>query len=387
VKQYLVSAARGEDAYRTARQALEGIEPPKVKGLKVLLKPNAARLLPHTAGATTHPQVVAAAIDYFRELGAARVAVGESPITGVRVSEAFQRGGIAQVAAERRVELLDFDAEPYQVLELPRGRVVRHIKVSWFWSEFDFVVSLPVMKTHMHTSVTLAVKNMKGMLWRRQKVAFHQIHAPQEVCGGEKELDLAIADMAGVLYPHLAVVDGIIGMEGLGPGAGQPKGAGLVVASREALAADWVSCRLMGLEPEKVAHLRLAARVRGFDPAAIRCRPRDCLAWTNAFARPPEKISFRYPGVVVHDQDSCSACQNTLYLFLEKYHHRLRPAQDGGEPLHLALGPGVHDLPAGTIYVGNCSCRLPEAQGGIKVVGCPPVASQVWEKCRPGGKD
>jgi len=381
---YLVSIAKGEDAYRTTLEALQGLKPPQVAGLKVLIKPNAARMLPYLAGATTHPEVVAAAVDYFRGLGAAQVAIGESPITGVKVQESFEVCGLKQMALAREVPLLDFDAQPYQILGIPQARLVDRIKVSWFWQSYDFVVSLPVMKTHMHTGATLSLKNMKGLLWRRQKVAFHQIHARQgALTGQEKELDVAIADMAKVLYPHMAIIDGIIGMEGLGPGAGQPKGAGLVVVSQDALAADWTACQLMGLDPAQVAHLRLAAASRGFSPADLICTPADFKKWAAAFSRPPEKISFRYPGVTVHDRESCSACQNTLYLFLERYHHRLRPGLERSGPLHLALGKGVSDLPPDTIYVGNCCCRLPMAAQSKKVVGCPPVASQIWEKCRP----
>ncbi|MGD8562355.1 MAG: DUF362 domain-containing protein [Desulfarculaceae bacterium] len=381
---HFVSIAKGEKPYGTTRKALEGLDPPRVAGLRVLLKPNTARMLAPSSGATTHPQVVAAAIDYFKELGAAEVAVGESPITGVQVSEAFELCGIKEIAQVHGSPLLDFDAEPFQIIYIPNGRVVERIKVTWFWLDYDFVVSIPVMKTHMHTGVTLSLKNMKGMLWRRQKVAFHQMHAPEGLLReNEKELDLAIADMSSVLYPHMAIIDGIIGMEGLGPGAGQPKAANLIVAGHDAIAADWVGCRLMGIDPQEVAHLRLAAKGRGFDPHELHCTPSDYEKWIAPFARPPEKISFRYPGVTVHDCESCSACQHTLYLFLERYHHRLRPALDSSGPLHLALGKGVKDLPPETIFVGNCACRLPMAKQGIRIVGCPPVSSQIWDKCRP----
>ena len=103
-----------------------------------------------------------------------RWAKAPSPACGV--NEVFELTGMRRIAQERGAPLLDFDAQPYQELNIPHGRVVDRIKVTWFWHEYDFIVSLPVMKTHMHTGVSLSIKNMKGMLWRRQKVAFHQIH-------------------------------------------------------------------------------------------------------------------------------------------------------------------------------------------------------------------
>ncbi|HIE55228.1 MAG TPA: DUF362 domain-containing protein [Chromatiaceae bacterium] len=375
-----ISIAKGKDPYATTFEALKKLPEPEVRNRRVLLKPNVSRMLPHTQGATTNPQVVAAAIDYFKSLDAVDIAIGESPITGVRISEAYEISGIKEIACARNTKLLDFDSQPYQILKIPGGRVINQIKVTWFWWNFDFIVSIPVMKTHMHTDVTLALKNMKGMLWRRQKVVFHQIHVPEHRKDGEKELDLAISDMTSALYPHMAIIDGSIGMEGLGPGAGQPKAADLIVASTDALSADWIATRLMGIDPKTVAHLRLTAAHRTFDQAAVQCIPSDFKRFITPFSRPPQKISFRYPGVQVFEKESCSACLNTLYLFLERYHHRLKPYLDIYGTLNLAVGRGVTEFPSETIFIGNCCGHLSDEGDRILVVGCPPTDSQIWAK-------
>jgi len=375
-----VGIAKGKDPYKTTYEALQKLPQPSVHGLKVLLKPNVSRLLPYTHGATTHPQVVAAVIDYFKECNAGEIAVGESPITGVCMPEAYAICGMEEITSVRKVPLLDFDSEPYQILKIPNGKVIDQIKVTWFWQEFDFVVSIPVMKTHLHTGATLSIKNMKGMLWRRQKSAFHMLNLPDRCSPHEKELDLAICDMATVLYPHMAIIDGSIGMEGLGPGAGQPKGAGLIVASHDALAADWIASQLMGISPEKIAHLNLLAMKKSFDPKTVQCLPCDFEKMITPFLSPPKNVSFRYPGVNVLDQESCSACQNTLYLFLEKYHHRLKPFLNTYGTLNLALGKGVKEFPKETIFVGNCCGNLSKTTDETHVVGCPPTDSQIWDK-------
>ena len=54
--------------------------------------------------------------------------------------------------------------------QIPSGEAIQRLKVCPEVLEYDIVVSIPVMKMHMHTGVTLAVKNMKGCLWRRSKV-------------------------------------------------------------------------------------------------------------------------------------------------------------------------------------------------------------------------
>jgi uncharacterized protein (DUF362 family) len=67
----------------------------------------------------------------------------------------------------------------------------------------------------MHTGVSLAVKNMKGALWRRSKVELHMLPAVPGVA--ERSLDVAIADMSAALRPHLSLIDGTVGLEGLAP--------------------------------------------------------------------------------------------------------------------------------------------------------------------------
>ncbi|MHC4497166.1 MAG: DUF362 domain-containing protein, partial [Planctomycetota bacterium] len=104
----LVYWASGEGPYDNTRKALSNIDLSPSKNKRVLLKPNVGRNAEPESGITTHPQVVAAAIDAFRECGA-DVAVGESPIVGVTMPEAVENSGIAAVANERMCPLIDMD--------------------------------------------------------------------------------------------------------------------------------------------------------------------------------------------------------------------------------------------------------------------------------------
>ena len=369
----------GADAYAAAREALRAIGLAPARGRRVLLKPNAGRLTAAGSGVTTNPQVVAAAIDAFVEAGAT-VAVGESPITGVRTPEEFEITGIAAVARERGCPLLDMDARRGRRVAVPEGRAIRTLTVCPELFDFDLVVSIPVMKTHMHTGVSLAVKNMKGCLWRRTKVDLHML--PPVAGETARSLDVAIADMSGVLRPHLALMDGSIGLEGLGPSAGRPRPLGAIVAGADAFAADAVACRLMGLDAGEVAHLRIGAG-RGYgtiDLARIAVAPADWMSLAQSFARPPTSLSFEFPGVVVHDSQSCSACQSTLLLFLRQHADELREYVPAGDPVHVAIGKGHTTLPAGTLRIGNCA-RCPDS-GGLHIPGCPPVSSAILRELK-----
>jgi uncharacterized protein (DUF362 family) len=370
-----VFVASGDDPYRTARAALASIDLSAARGKRVLLKPNAGRAAAPGSGIVTHPAVVAAAIDAFREAGA-EVSIGESPVAGVDTMRAFDASGIAAVARERACPLIDMDKRRYVSREIPDGVAIDSIKVCPEALEFDLVVSMPVMKTHMHTGVTLAVKNMKGCLWRRSKVDLHMLPGIPGVA--DRPLNVAIADMSTILRPHLSIIDGTVGMEGLGPSAGSAKKLGVVVVSADAFAADAVACRLMGINAHDVPHLRLGAeRCRArIDLADIDVSPRGWERHAQNFAPPPENLSIEFPGVKILDVQSCSACQSTLLLFLKRYGNDLRLDKEG---LSVAIGRGHDSVPPGTLCVGNCTARYKKM--GIHVTGCPPVASEILRVC------
>src|SRR5262245_31626271 len=116
----------------------------------------------------------------------------------------------------------------------------------------DWIVSLPKMKTHHWGGVTLAMKNMFGVMpgfyygWPKNVLHWHGI-------------DRSIFDINATLRatgtPHLAIVDGIVGLEGDGPIMGTPKQAGVVVMGTNFAAVDATSARVMGVDPHKVPYL------------------------------------------------------------------------------------------------------------------------------------
>jgi len=369
-----VHVAHGGWPYDNTRRALEPVDLSPVRGRRVLLKPNVGRVASAGSGIVTHPQVVAAAIDAFRQAGA-EVAVGESPIVGVKVAEAYAAAGITPIAAARDCPLIDMDRRRFVELPVPEGQVIRSLRVCPDVLEFDFVVSLPVMKMHMHTGVSLAVKNMKGCLWRRSKVELHML--PPVAESHVKSLDVAIADLASVLRPHWAIVDGTVGMEGLGPSAGQPKPLDVVVVSRDAFAADAVACQLMGLAADAVPHLRLGAQ-RGYGIIDLNClavTPDHWRDFISPFAPPPENLAIEFPHITVLDCNSCSACQSTLLLFLNRYREQIFDYFPDQTTIQVAIGKGHADVPAGTLLIGNCTAD--HRDRGIFVPGCPPVGSQI----------
>jgi uncharacterized protein (DUF362 family) len=120
----------------------------------------------------------------------------------------------------------------------------------------DFVVSMPKMKTHHWVGVTLALKNMFGIV-------------PGSCYGWPKNvlhwagISKSILDINSTVRPDFAIVDGIVGMEGNGPIQGTPKASGVLVVGDDPVAVDATCARLMGLVPERIDYLQRAALLLG----------------------------------------------------------------------------------------------------------------------------
>jgi uncharacterized protein (DUF362 family) len=375
----LVVISKGRDPYTTARTALRRFPLPDLNKRRILIKPNAARLASPGEGVTTNPLVISATIDHLREYGAKEITIGEGFIFGVEARAAFDKTGMKEVSQSKGVKLINLDQFDPEERIIPGGKFLKKIRVSSAMNDFDWVVSIPVMKTHMHTRVSLSIKNMKGLLWRREKARLHQLRSNQKSSQTYKTLDLAISEMAILLRPDLAIIDGTVGMEGMGPAYGKPKKMGVVLVSDHALSADAVAARMMGLNPDSIPHLKLCSE-RGMGEIQLQkitIKPKDYLKWEVPFEPSPSTLSISYPDVVLYDEGSCSGCLSTLLVFLREYHSQLNDYHLKDKNIHIGIGKHLKICPEGTILVGNCTAKM--KRRGIYVQGCPPVSSQIME--------
>lgn len=379
----------GEDGYETTLDVLRKLpfDFSLLKTKSILVKPNAGRFVGPRLGINTSPEVIAGVLDFLLERNIGNIFVGESCILGVKPLEALEKCGIAEQARKRNIEIVDLDAEKPETVAIPRARAIKNLKVCKRALEADFIISVPVMKTHMHTQVSLGLKNMKGCLFGREKVRLHQLPDVEDLPKPAKSLDMAIADLAKILLPDLCVIDGTIGQEGLGPSAGNPVMLGAVVASLNSLAADIVAARLMGIDPQRIHHLQLALREingRGVPQERFQVFPEDYETRAVRFEPPPEKISFEFKNIRVEDVDSCSACLSSVLMFLKRYQENLADYFNEDDPLKIAIGKGICPQKEGTLLIGNCTAHRRE--GCVFVKGCPPVASDILRSLKESGK-
>ena len=147
-----------------------------------------------------------------------------------------------------------------------------------------------------------------------------------------------------------------------------------VIADEDAYQIDLI---VPGLDAEDIPHLRIGAD-RGYgviDLSKIKVKPDNWRDLISPFELPPENLSIHYPGITMLDELSCSACQSTVLMFLERYGKQVFDYFPGQKNITIAIGKGHESVPEGTLCIGNCAAH--HKKEGIFVSGCPPVASQI----------
>jgi uncharacterized protein (DUF362 family) len=221
-----------------------------VRGKRVLLKPNLVEFDAATV-VNTDAAVIAAALEVFERLGAREVKIGEGP---------GHRRDTLDLAddARYRASVPKFDSIFTDLNRDDVSPVRGFAGESQFYFPntvlgADLIVSLAKMKTHHWAGATLSMKNFFGVVpgavygWPKNKL--HYLGISESIVA----LNRQFASKA------FAIVDGVIGMEGNGPIQGTPKPVGVLVMGRDLIAVDATCARVMGIDPEKMDYLRMAA--------------------------------------------------------------------------------------------------------------------------------
>jgi len=227
-----------------------------VRGRSVVLKPNLVEFEPGSS-INTHPLLVHAAFEAFLSLGAAQVRIAEGPGHRRNTLDLADAAGYFQTVSAFEDHFVDLNLDDVTRVHPERqysglGKLYLPNTVL----AADLLVSMPKMKTHHWTGATLSMKNLFGLVpggiygWPKNVLHWAGIHQ-------------SIADLHNLFPRQMAIVDGIVGMEGNGPIQGTPKPAGLLVAGADPAAVDATCCRIMKIDPLRIEYLRLAAEGRG----------------------------------------------------------------------------------------------------------------------------
>ncbi len=226
--------------------------PLKLRGKRVLIKPNVLRASEAREGIVTHPAVLRAVVDKVETMGPASIVVGDNPglFDYGANEESFKKTGLMEAAKGYYQNIgndsLQVDFNPDFLPAVSLSRMVL---------EAEIIISLPKFKTHGLTVLTGAIKNSYGFLPGAQKAKLHQ------AAGSPERFHELIVDVFQLRVPDLFLVDAVVGMEGNGPASPDLRNIGLILASDNAVALDAVMAAMMGCEPGRLRFLKKAKKV------------------------------------------------------------------------------------------------------------------------------
>jgi uncharacterized protein (DUF362 family) len=219
-------------------------------GKRVVLKPNLVEYHRDKV-INTNPRVVGAVIELCKREGAREIVVAEGPGHWRNVEYLVHESGLGDVLNAHGVTFVDLNHdEPVKLPNLGRLTGLEHLWVAKTIATAEVLISLPKLKTHHWAGATLSLKNLFGTLpgicygWPKNELHWRGI-------------DNSIIDIALTRTPDLAIVDGIIGMEGDGPLNGTAKPLGALIMGNDLVAVDATCCRLMELDADRVGYLVL----------------------------------------------------------------------------------------------------------------------------------
>jgi uncharacterized protein (DUF362 family)/Pyruvate/2-oxoacid:ferredoxin oxidoreductase delta subunit len=236
-----------EQAIRRSLDLLGGIVFFVKPGSRVLVKPNLLMSKGPEYAITTHPEVVRAVIHILKEIDC-RVILGDGPSVWDQyienVDEVYEITGIKKIAQDEGVELVNFD----------KRRMRDKFPLTTWLDECDYLINLPKFKTHGLTLITGGIKNLFGLVSGTYKTELHKDYFKPS------EFVKVLADIYQEAHPALTIIDGILAMEGDGPGtSGKPRQLGLLLAGSDCVALDTVMAKIMGIKHQEVLSTKEAA--------------------------------------------------------------------------------------------------------------------------------
>ena len=324
---------------------------------RIFIKPNIAYSASPKSGIITHPIIVESLIIYLQEY-ADEIIIGEGSAVGHNTDLVFKNTGYSNLAEKYDIKLVDLNKS-------------ERVKKKWQYGELRLpklletheYINVPTMKTHSLTTVTLGLKNQKGLLLPKDKKQSHilGLHGP-------------IKALAKIVKPDLTLVDGIICAEGnVFLLRKRPKKMNLIIAGQDIVEVDNVCTDIMGFDVDNIQHIPTirSIDVKGIPISAVRTK-----------FRPIAKVrSILNTTVRLEGCSGCSICVDQAFQVLPR-----SPITALSFMLYSVFGR--LDFISGTdtpipadhgklIFVGDCSAKLAKKYGVDYIKGCPPKPEDV----------
>lgn len=212
---------------------------------RIVIKPNLNNDLSALTGNSTDLRVLAAIVSELQEQGYTNLALADGPNVGVerRGISVFRRLRIDRLVEKFGIELINLNQDDGDPVDLEGGASPR---VANTLTQADFVICVPTVKTHAEAGMSISCKNWVGIVCGQDKRQMHYA------------LGANIARLVDGFPPDLVIIDALVGMEGNGPGDGDPVRLGFIAAGTNPWLCDLVVCRLVGFPWQQVTYLRYA---------------------------------------------------------------------------------------------------------------------------------
>jgi uncharacterized protein (DUF362 family) len=242
----LVAVRNGEpgEMFDKAIESLGGMETFVKKGQKVVVKPNIGwDVSPERAG-NTNPQLIKRIVEHCYNAGASEVYVFDN--TCDDWNKCYKSSQIEDMAKEAKAKVVPGNSESYyKDVEIPKGVSLKNAKVHELILDSDVFINVPVLKHHSSADLSIAMKNLMGVVWDR--MYWHR-----------NDLHQCIADYCLHRPPDLNVIDAYRVMMKNGP-----RGVSVddvvtyktLIVSSDIVAADAAAAKVFGSEPEDIAYI------------------------------------------------------------------------------------------------------------------------------------
>lgn len=215
----------------------------------VFVKPNFT-FPRYKEGVTTSPELLRSLLEIVKNRSG-NIILGESNggNHSFKTEEAFRGHRMYEICKEIGVELVNLSNLPSKSVESEiQSKKVKVQLPKMLFEKVDCFISVPVLKVHVMTGVSLGLKNLWGCYPDTMRCLHHQ------------NLDCKLALMAKLLNPKITVIDGLYGLDGHGPMFGDPIKTDLILVSNNVVVADALGAMIMGVPLEKAKHIMVAEK-------------------------------------------------------------------------------------------------------------------------------
>lgn len=355
----------------------------------VLLKPNivwGGGLLKSADkfGFVTTKRLMEDIIILLKEHGCSKISIGEGTLVdkGLKSSTAagYKWTKYTKLSKKYGVSLIDFNEDSYETVELGGAKT----RIAESALSCDFMINVPVLKTHSQTMLSLGIKNLKGCLSVPSRRIFHTT-----------ALHKLIAELGNYIKPNLTIIDGIYSLANGPSSAGKAFRSNVIIAGKDMFSCDIVGGHVLGIDPSTVPHLQDYSKVanRPIDLNGITIKGKKIEDVQNPVDWRLDYSDFftnsNISGSIIQEpgDNLCSGCASGYLPIILLFTTDNKDFEL--DNLEICVGPTVKaSKDAKTVFlIGNCSIAAnKDVQDAIKIEGCPPNTLKFFRLLYKHGK-